>query len=110
MSMNEKTHIEAKVGTLLPIGSTPWVIGLDGEIVRFDTIKRFWKYNRNGDKWEVWADAQPNGTLLYEGTKEMVDEFLSNLAVVLKPVCLSTDKGLAELSSNLYIDDEIDEG
>ena len=58
-----------------------WIKGLNGEIVKFDSITRFWKYyESSSDEWQLWADARLIPAITARGSKASIDTLSEKLS------------------------------
>ena len=85
-----------------------WIKGLNGEIVKFDSITRFWKYyESSSDEWQLWADARPNPTITARGSKTSIDALSKKLSEILNALDLTTEDGRREFKVQVnHIDGE----
>ena len=87
------SRVEDSMTTLVTVRSerSIWIKGINGELQRFDDIKRFWVYHRDtqNDISEVWASAGENGTEIFRGTKAEAEALQEQLESMLKPYDLT---------------------
>ena len=70
-----------------------YIKGLRGEIVRLDSIDRFWKeLDEKTDKWSVLADSRTGSTRIFEGSETEVNAFVESLDDVFLPYDLTNEK------------------
>lgn len=102
------SRVEDSTATLVSVQSerSIWVKGINGELQRFDDIKRFWVYHRDtqNDISEVWASAGENGTEIFRGTKAEAEALQAELDSMLKPYDLTDPFDRAELMKEIGYD------